>query len=104
MKYPSDQFATLVQCLIILSKYIDIEESNIWTLHHTIFSQFYSGTEHNWIYVKDNVIKRKHSIENLDGWTKLINIDKSFEDYPNDCVDDNIGTAMKKAIKLVLKK
>jgi hypothetical protein len=98
MKYPQNQLETLKEALKRLSVMIDVKTVNPSALHFVVYQQFNNGQSHNWLYCKGTELQRAHKIENLEGWSKLIQIDApSFELYPNDCNDSNIESAMRKA-------
>lgn len=102
MKYPSAQYSVLIEALKQLASVYDLKKSNIHTLHYTVYQQLCKvGHEHNKLYVCGDVIKRYGNLTEAEKKTfvKLIDIDFDFELYPNDCNDNHIATAMKKALK-----
>lgn len=103
MKYPAQQFETLVMALQILNEFFDLHSMHESNLHYLVYQQFTEGQTHNWLYVNENSeITRQHKITDLTGWTKLIDIKgKGFDLYPNNTNDDNITTAIKKALKTI---
>lgn len=99
MKYPLNQFDKLKAGLNYLKPYLDIETSNMHALHYTVAQQYNDYQTHNWLFSKEGTIKKAHSIDNLEGWEKVIPTKGNFELYPAGCNDTHIETAMKRAIK-----
>ncbi len=103
MKYPVNQFESLVSILKQLKKYVDVETINPSNLHYIAYvnSQVREGLSHNVIYTNGTELRKAHSIENFEGWNPIVNKIETFELYPNECNDNNIETAVKKALKLI---
>lgn len=101
MKYPQQQFETLVQTLTILNEWFDLNAMHLSTIHYMVYQQFSEGQTHNRFYITDNDIKRAHKLTDFTGWTKLVDINKPFELYPDGCNDNHIETAVKRAIKQI---
>ncbi len=100
MKYPKQQFEVLKDAIKVLAPLMNVKEANPYTLHYIIFQQFSEGQSHNWLYCCPVIgLQRAHKIKDSTGCQKLITAKFNFELYPNDCNDDNIGTAMKAALK-----
>lgn len=101
MKYPENQFNKLVSTLKVLNKHIEnLKEVNVHTLHFLVYQQYCTGQKHNQFVLTEHGITRRHSAEVLKlNYTELFNSDDSFELYPNNTNDNNIETAMKKALK-----
>lgn len=103
MKYPQDQFETLVKCLTIFAKYADLNAMHPMNLHQLIYNQFADGQSHNRIIVDNGIAKRKFKL--IDGelveqaGSDLFDFTCSFELYPNNTTDSNIEVAVKRAIK-----
>jgi len=95
MKYPKAQFDLLVNGLKVVvnhygitSKEKCLTDSMLHELHFKVFVNY------NYLVNNSNV--------NLDSdGVRILPLTESFELYPNNCVDDNIETAMKAAIKLI---
>lgn len=99
MKYPESQFSLLVNGLKDLSKVMDLNSMHPCALHFLVYQQGSEGQTHNYLYLKDNTVKRAGNIENLEGWQKVANVPATFELYPEGCNDNHIETAVKRAIK-----
>lgn len=102
MKYPVEQFETLIETLKTLSNYINIRECNPSTLHYLIFQQFSEGQTHNHLYCINSSIKKAHQLTDIEKKEAIKLIDtkgKHFLLYPIGCHDTHIETAVKKAIK-----
>jgi hypothetical protein len=99
MKYPEKQYFTLVQCLKKLAHIINVAEMNVHTLHFVIYQQFSDGQKHNWLYCTIEGLKKRHQCKEEEEKHKLIDIETTFDLYPEGCNDTHIETAMKKAFK-----
>jgi hypothetical protein len=98
MKYPAQQFETLVSALKELARHFEVKDVNPCELHYIVFQQGSLGQTHNWLYTNGSEIKRAHSLSSLEGWQKVANVPSSFELYPDGCNDNHIETAVKRAI------
>lgn len=104
MKYPKNQFETLLRVLKKLAVVIDIRQFNYHTLHYVVFQQFSEGQQHNMLYQHGATLKRYHQLTDEEKKTAIKWIDTNnevFELYPGNCNDDHIETAVKAAIKLM---
>lgn len=108
MKYPQEQFEVLVKALKKFNEYLDLSKINEHALHFEIFQQFSEGHKHNRLRVstderKDYTLYREGRLNQSGLFTTvpLIDFKADFELYPNNTIDDNIATAMRKAIKEV---
>jgi hypothetical protein len=100
MKYPQKQFETLSETIKIFDKIgIDVNSIHPCSLHYQVFAQFSEGLQHNSLWIENGQLKRKHSLQDVEKAQKLVQIEANFELYPNDCNDNHIETAVKKAIK-----
>ncbi len=100
MKYPQQQFDTLVECLKILAPFLDIKNCNLHALHYLVAQQFNEGQKHNWAYSVGSDIKKAHQLTGDDKEAvKLLDMGVTFDLYPDGCNDSHIETAMKRAIK-----
>lgn len=96
MKYPKEQFELLVSGLKVVINHYELTKeicSQRFMLHDLHFRTYL-----NYQYPIEN---RNVNIDN-DG-IRILPL-TSFELYPNNCVDDNIETAMKAALKIVFEK
>jgi len=94
MKYPQNQFDLLVKGLRVLIAIYGLTKEQClvrWMLHDLHFRTFV-----NYTYPIENGNVKLDSDGN-----RILPLTESFELYPNNCVDDNIETAMKKAINLI---
>jgi len=104
MKYNKKQFEILLQVLQQFAVLIDLSQSNLHTIHFIIYQQFSEGHKHNWLYCCEGGNLKKYfqmTDEDKKNARKFIEIDFKFELYPDNCNDNNIETAMNKAIKLL---
>lgn len=104
MKYPVNQFNTLLECLKYLSTYINIREVNPNALHYVVFQQFSEGQTHNHLYCLNGTIKKQHQLTDIEKSEAVKFIDTKgaeFLLYPKGCNDAHVETAVKKAIKLM---
>jgi hypothetical protein len=106
MKYSKIQFEILVKCVEILNKYINVKQINPNTLHYIIYQQFNEGQKHNRLVVNSaNELIKKYVLDNnllLEKEGKpVFDFDFDFELYPSGCNDNNIETAVKKAISII---
>ena len=104
MKYPQQQFNTLIEILKQLAVHIDLRSINPSTLHYIAYQQLCEGQTHNYLYcVEGATLKRYHQLTDVEKQTaqKLIQIEENIEFllYPKGCNDTHIETAMKKALK-----
>lgn len=101
MKYPKKQFEKLIEYLKELSKYIDIYSINTSLLHFIVYTQGNEGNKHNHLYFFDGSIKKKCQLSDIEMIKahKILEVDNTFELYPDGCNDTHIETAMKKALK-----
>lgn len=91
MKYPQAQFAKLVVYLRAIIEQYGLDKDYILDNPHLIHSFIFKQVNYN----DDNL-----NVKFIDG-KRLFPIDTMFELYPNNCIDDNIETAIKKAIKII---
>ena len=81
MKYPPQQFEKLTAALLSIRERmptLDLSKFNVHTLHFFVYKN-----------------------KNFDDEKRLFELDRDFELYPGDTNDDNIETAMKRALKQV---
>lgn len=107
MKYPTQQFSILVECLKTLSNYIDIKAIDTNRLHYIVATQYNEGQTHNHLIVSNGELKRQCSLINeelVKNEGELLKFPEyDFKLYPEGCNDNHIHTAVKKAIKLINK-
>lgn len=99
MKYPSEQFDKLKRVLGYLSPLMDLRSAHPCHIHFVAYQQLSEGQTHNWLYIRDNEVKKAHSIENINQWQKVVPETFDFELYPTGCNDNHVETAVKKALK-----
>lgn len=104
LKYPYSEFVKLVDVVKQLAPYFEIENINPNQLHYLAFQQTSLGQPHNKIYFTGQVLKRFHSMNEIEikNYQPIVNVNFELELYPNDCNDNHIETATKRAIKTVL--
>jgi hypothetical protein len=102
MKYPINQFETLIKILKQLKKAGFNMSVNPSQLYYFAFQQTSKGQEHNWVYIKDGNLVRAHQLKgNFDGAIKVVDETGPFELYPDGCNDSHIETAVKKALQKI---
>lgn len=97
MKYPQNQFNLLVDGLKVLvshwsglTKEIALQRHMLHDLHFRVYLNYtYPISNPNVMFDKDGV--------------RILPLNESFELYPNNTQDNQIETAMKKAIEIVFK-
>ncbi len=106
LKYPYSNYTQLLQVLKQLARYFDVFDIQPSQLHYVCYQQTSNGQLHNRIYLTDEGLKRRHSMLNTDvkkvdnGQLKpIVNVDFELELYPNDCNDNHIESAVKRAVK-----
>lgn len=90
MKYPPQQFEKLIAALLSIRERmptLDLSKFNVHTLHF-------------FVYKNKNFDDENPNVTFIDG-KRLFELDRDFELYPGDTNDDNIETAMKRALKQV---
>ena len=105
MKYPAQQFEHLVNALKELSNYFDLNSIHPCSLHFLVYQQGSERQEHNWLMIdsqtqniqKNFLVKHK----GLTTYKKLITVPNTFELYPNNTNDNQIQTAIKKALTTI---
>lgn len=94
MKYPQNQFNSLVQALpAVMSHYQMSTDVNDLTVGHR-------STLHYKVWQQKNKSDNDPNLIKVEG-KRLLALDKSFEMYPDGCNDDHIETAMKAALKTI---
>jgi len=94
MKYPQSQFELLVAGLKVVVPYYRITKETpltiglIHDLHFRVYINYTYSDQHPNVNI------------GIDG-KRILPLTESFELYPINCHDDQIETAMKKALKLV---
>lgn len=111
MKYPKEQFEKLVEYLTVISKYYDLGSiTNFSYLHSFVYTNVADGQKHNKTIIKPcGGLGRSASLDSegnlvFHEGTQILEDDFSFKLYPAGCNDDNIETAVRKAVKLILNK
>ena len=100
MKYPAKQLELLEKGILAISRHMDVSAMYPSNLHYLVYQQSSDGQPHNWIYVSpEGSIARAHKIEDLTGWTKLVELPNTFELYPDNCHDSHVETAVKFCLK-----
>lgn len=99
MKYPIEQYKNLVAILKDMQPHFDLKSINPSALHFEVFQQVSEGHSHNWFYFEGDKVFRAHKIADLGEWEKVVKFKGDFDLYPNDCIDSNIETAVRKALK-----
>jgi hypothetical protein len=90
MKYPQEQFEKLVAALkTIKEKRPDI-----------IFENLHVSTVHYFVYKNLRFPSNNPNVAFMRDGSRLLEIDETFELYPNDTNDDHVATAVRKALKL----
>ncbi len=125
MKYPRDQYKTLVSALSSLSLYDDIRQYDPVFLHFEIYQNLSIRHMHNWLYYRSVPLgqekyrtvfargwqikdpKSTHRIKNWElgdpTFFKIIPFeDEDFKLYPEGCNDNHVETAVKRAVKEAL--
>ena len=106
MNYPLEQLAKLEAALKRLAVHIDVKQVNPSALHFIIYQQYAEGQKHNWLYcVEGGALKKGHQLTEQEKQTavKLFTEKWTFEMYPENCNDNHVETAVKKAIKNIYK-
>jgi hypothetical protein len=106
MNYPLEQLEKLETALKRLAVHIDVKQINPSALHFIIFQQYSEGQKHNWLYcIEGGAMKREHQLTEQERQTavKLFTENWQFDLYPENCNDNHIETAVKKAIKNIYK-
>ncbi len=99
LKYPFSEYQNLLKVLKQLARYFDVFDMQPNQLHYLAYQQTnVSGQAHNQIYLTDSGLKRAHSMEVISG-KKIVNVDFELELYPNNCNDNHIESAVKRAVK-----
>ncbi len=107
MKYPKNQYQTLIQALKQMQPWINIKKANPSALHFEVYQALSVHHQHNWLYYHKLhtslfELKRAHAIDpnEMHLYSKIITITSSgFELYPDGCNDNHIETAVRKAVK-----
>ena len=101
MKYPAKQLEILQAGINELAKHFEVQTIHPSTLHACVYYQGSEGHKHNWFYqhVSGQGIARRHSIDNINDWTKLFEVPSSFELYPDGCNDSHVETAVRYCLK-----
>lgn len=106
MKYNKQQYDKVVQHLPAIIKALGLEglKSDDYTIGilHDIHYRLY--VQLTYPVNNPNVWNTQGKPLAVNGGHRLLAHDESFELYPDGCVDDNITTAMRKAVKDVLAK
>lgn len=103
MKYPVNQFRTLVEVLKQLSVLMDLTSVHPCALHYIVYQQFSPGQQHNHLWSTVNGLKRFYQLteEEKQDARKLIELkpENEFMLYPDGCNDNHVETAVKRALK-----
>lgn len=101
IKYPESEYKNLIIVLSQIKKHLEINEIHSNQLHYIAYQQTSKRQPHNWIYKskKTGNLVKKHSINNIENFDKIVNVNFELELYPNNCNDIHIETAIKRAIK-----
>lgn len=93
MKYPQEQFEKLVTALkTIKAKRPDITDA---------FENLHVSTVHYFVYKNLRFPSNNPNVTFMPDGSRLLEIDETFELYPNDTNDDTVSTAVRKALKIV---
>ena len=103
MKYPTKQYTLLVQYLKELSKLIDLTTMHPNNIHYLIYQQGSENQTYNHLYSVGGTIKRQYQLTDDERGVavKAFNFENGFELYPDGCDDTHIGTAVKRALKVI---
>lgn len=104
MKYPKQQFETLVDTLKVLSTHFELSSVHPCSLHYVVYQQASEGQKQNWLYcIEGGQLSRYHALTEEQKQTaiKWLNISPDFALYPEGCNDNHIETAVKNALKLL---
>lgn len=105
MKYNALQFINLVECLTILSEFLDLQQMNPSNLHYLVFQQHSDGQKHNRLVNNNGTLQRAYILDGdqlKENNGVLLEFPKfDFQLYPQGCNDNHIETAVKKAIKQI---
>jgi hypothetical protein len=106
MKYPQQQFTTLLNTLKALQPAVDLFSLHPSNIHFLVYQQHSQGQKHNCIgsiqVDGQTMYKRFHAVENKQDFQPLVNPDVDFELYPAGCNDAHIETAIKSALKMII--
>ena len=106
MKYPENQFNQLKKSMISLSYFFDLKSVHPCQIHYLVYEQYSQGQTHNWIYVLPNgTLKRAHHMNDAEikEAKKILPENCTFELYPDNCKDNHVEAAVKKALKEIYK-
>ena len=100
LKYPEAEYKNLLIVLKQLKPYFELEKIQVNQVHYLAYQQTKKNNQaHNIIYKTNEGLKRAHKLESTENLKPIVNVDFELELYPNNCNDNHIETATKKAIK-----
>jgi hypothetical protein len=102
MKYPKKQFEKIVEVLKILKEIYDLENLHEFRIYALVLNNISKHREWNALVKLDSgrVILANQVKENQK-FSKVIETDESFVEYPEGINDNHIKTAIKAALKLI---
>ena len=104
MKYPQKQYEILVESIReLISLGIAVEDMHPSNVHYLVAKQYSAGNDHNSLYRnQEGLVRPKHMFSKDEVIEKVFK-PKRFELYPEGCDDSHVATAVRKAVKEVIK-
>lgn len=103
MKYPANQFETLLKTLKALSEVYELNGVHPSAIYSLVCTQHNEGQRHNRIVISSDGVYMTQHIAEFKGveFTPLVEAVKGFVTYPEGCNDSHIQTAVKRALTLI---
>lgn len=104
MKYPEKQYKILVESIRELASLdLAVEDMHPSNVHYLVYKQYAEGQDNNSLYRnQEGLVRPKHMFGKGEVIEKVFK-PKYFELYPDGCDDSHVATAVRKAVKEVIK-
>lgn len=102
MKYPKNQFKKIVEVLKILKDIYDLENLHEFRIYSLVLMNVSKHREWNsLVKLNSGRLTYANQIKENQKFSKVIETDESFVEYPEGINDGHIKTAIRAALKLI---